>query len=341
MPRGRDVRSASRFSFHRHPPVRCRLMLRRHGGLIGSTQAPVRRSPLWPNLIVDVAAVAMKDGPDVPCPGFLTAPAFAALLVYWGWVRSVNMGMVFSNRHARHVTREFIAMTQVSRPRRRAVARSWQIRLVTGDLAHGVRRLTSRANTTSPISTDASSYEGERRCGTIRGRVGVFVLRRGLSAATQCASRFGRPSVGERTEGPHQVTIHVRVCLGCAPSRNRARRWHDADSSDPPATAALDALRPSRSGTMEIRLPSASTRGRARAEEKPRACLPPCSNPSARARLFDHPCTSKHWRLRREFPLRRTAACGRGHVRNRSRVDAHRGVYCSAVALGRGVPCKL
>jgi NAD(P)-dependent dehydrogenase (short-subunit alcohol dehydrogenase family) len=88
------------------------LMLRRHRGLVVLTQErPGDDRHFGQNLIVDVAAVAMKRMVEFLARE-LDGTGVAALLVYLGWVRSVNMGMGFDPAQAGMSREQLAAMTQ-------------------------------------------------------------------------------------------------------------------------------------------------------------------------------------------------------------------------------------
>jgi NAD(P)-dependent dehydrogenase (short-subunit alcohol dehydrogenase family) len=88
------------------------LMMREQRGLIVATQErPGDEHHFGQNVVVDVAAVAMERMIRYLAKE-LDGTGVAALLVYLGWARSVNMGMGFDPRAAGMSEEELVAVTQ-------------------------------------------------------------------------------------------------------------------------------------------------------------------------------------------------------------------------------------
>ena len=88
------------------------LMVRHRRGLIVATQErPGDEQRFGQNIVVDGAAVAMKRMVEYLAEE-LDDTGVAALLVYLGWVRSVNMGMGFDPARAGMSHEELAAVTQ-------------------------------------------------------------------------------------------------------------------------------------------------------------------------------------------------------------------------------------
>jgi NAD(P)-dependent dehydrogenase (short-subunit alcohol dehydrogenase family) len=88
------------------------LMVRQqHGLLVATQERPGDEQRFGQNIVVDVAAVAMKRMVEYLTQE-LDGTGVAALLVYLGWVRSVNMGMGFDPAAAGMSDEELLAVTQ-------------------------------------------------------------------------------------------------------------------------------------------------------------------------------------------------------------------------------------
>lgn len=98
------------------------IMLAHQGGLIVLTQErPGDAERFSQNIVVDVAAVAMRRMVEYLARE-LEGEDITALLLYPGWVRSVNMGMGFDPARAGMSPEEFLAQTQSLHLIGRAVA---------------------------------------------------------------------------------------------------------------------------------------------------------------------------------------------------------------------------
>jgi NAD(P)-dependent dehydrogenase (short-subunit alcohol dehydrogenase family) len=98
------------------------LMIRRQRGLVVATQErPGDDQHFGQNVVVDVAAVAMERIVRYLARE-LEGTGVAALLVYLGWVRSVNMGMGFDAAAAGMSQEELMTLTQSASFVGRAIA---------------------------------------------------------------------------------------------------------------------------------------------------------------------------------------------------------------------------
>jgi dehydrogenase/reductase SDR family protein 1 len=88
------------------------LMLRNHQGVIVSTQErPGDDDHFGQNIVVDAASVAMQRMTRYLARE-LDGSGVTALLVYLGWVRTVNMGMGFDRADYRMSEADLVSQTQ-------------------------------------------------------------------------------------------------------------------------------------------------------------------------------------------------------------------------------------